>query len=67
MRRTHVFAHVQGNVDKVIVVIKDNEDVALERFIFAVQNMIQVESYNKETGYARHFSVVGRRDSSPQG
>ncbi|KAH8099262.1 DNA-binding protein [Cristinia sonorae] len=41
---------VHGNVDKVIVVIKDKEDVALERFIFAVQNMIQVESYNRETG-----------------
>lgn len=43
---------VQGNVDKVIVVIKNREDVALERFIFALQNVIQVEAYNKETGYA---------------
>ncbi|TCD66494.1 hypothetical protein EIP91_001319 [Steccherinum ochraceum] len=39
-----------GNVDKVIVVIKDKEDVALERFIFAIQSMVQVEAYNKETG-----------------
>ncbi|KAI0785016.1 spindle checkpoint protein [Abortiporus biennis] len=38
-----------GNLDKVIVVIKNKEEVALERFIFAVQNMIQVETYNKET------------------
>ncbi|GBE77692.1 DNA-binding protein [Sparassis latifolia] len=38
-----------GNVDKVIMVIKDKEDRPLERFIFAVRNMIQVESYNKDT------------------
>ncbi|KAI0068152.1 DNA-binding protein [Artomyces pyxidatus] len=40
----------QGNVDKVVVVIKDKEEVALERFIFSIQNMVDVESYNKETG-----------------
>lgn len=40
----------QGNVDKVVVVIKDKEQVALERFIFSVENMIAVESFNKETG-----------------
>ena len=40
----------QGNVDKVVVVIKNKEEVALERFIFSVQNMVQVEAYNKETG-----------------
>lgn len=40
---------VLGNVDKVVVVIKDRNQVALERFIFSVQNMIEVESYNKDT------------------
>lgn len=40
---------VLGNVDKVVVVIKNKEDVPLERFIFAVRNMITVESYNKDT------------------
>ncbi|KAG1757145.1 DNA-binding protein [Suillus lakei] len=40
---------VLGNVDKVVVVIKDRKQVALERFIFSVQNMIEVESYNKDT------------------
>ncbi|KAI0052526.1 DNA-binding protein [Auriscalpium vulgare] len=40
---------ILGNVDKVVVVIKDKEDVALERFIFSIQNMINVESFNKET------------------
>ncbi|OJA19819.1 mitotic spindle assembly checkpoint protein [Rhizopogon vesiculosus] len=40
---------VLGNVDKVVVVIKDNNQVALERFIFSIQNMIEVESYNKDT------------------
>jgi mitotic spindle assembly checkpoint protein MAD2B len=35
---------------RVIVVIKDKEQAALERFIFSVENMIAVESFNKETG-----------------
>jgi len=39
-----------GTVDKVVVVVKDDRDVALERFIFSVRNMIEVESFNKETG-----------------
>lgn len=43
------FSIKQGNVDKVVVVIKDRNQVALERFIFSVQNMIEVESYNKDT------------------
>ncbi|KAK7695173.1 hypothetical protein QCA50_002363 [Cerrena zonata] len=38
-----------GNVDKVILVIKNKEEIALERFIFAVRNMIEVEPFNKET------------------
>jgi len=38
-----------GTVDKVVVVIKDKEQVALERFIFSVENMIQVEAFNKDT------------------
>jgi mitotic spindle assembly checkpoint protein MAD2B len=41
----------QGSVDKVAVVIKDKEQVALERFIFSIENMIQVEPYNKDTRY----------------
>lgn len=37
-------------MDKVVVVIKDTrDDVALERFIFSVQSMIEIESYNKDT------------------
>ncbi|EKM61335.1 uncharacterized protein PHACADRAFT_156594 [Phanerochaete carnosa HHB-10118-sp] len=38
-----------GNVEKVVVLIKGKDDVALERYIFAVQNVIQVEAYNKDT------------------
>ncbi|KAF7793389.1 hypothetical protein EIP86_004501 [Pleurotus ostreatoroseus] len=38
-----------GNVDKVVVVIKDKDDGPLERFVFAVENMIQVEAFNKDT------------------
>jgi len=40
---------VLGNVDKVVVVIKDKKQVALERFMFSIQNMIQVEPFNKDT------------------
>jgi len=49
---------VLGNVDKVVVVIKDKDQVALERFIFSVQNMITVESYNKDTSVQEAMSSV---------
>lgn len=38
-----------GSIEKVVVVIKDKDEVALERFIFSIQNMIAVESFNKDT------------------
>lgn len=38
----------QGTVDKVVVVLKDKDNVALERFVFSLQNMIQAEAYNKD-------------------
>lgn len=38
-------------MDKVVVVIKTKDDVPLERFIFAVTNMIQVEAFNKDTRF----------------
>jgi len=40
---------MQGNVDKVVIVIYDKENRPLERFIFAVRNMIEVEPFNKDT------------------
>lgn len=45
------FDLIQGNVDKVVVVIKNKEEIPMERFIFAVQNMIEVEPYNKDTRF----------------
>jgi mitotic spindle assembly checkpoint protein MAD2B len=48
-RHKNDFSFAQGNVEKVVVVIKDKDEVALERFIFSVQNMIAVESFNKDT------------------
>jgi len=39
----------QGNVEKAVVVIKDKDEVALERFIFSIQTMIAIESFNKNT------------------
>jgi len=49
---------VLGNVDKVVVVIKDKDEIALERFIFSVQSMIQVEPYNKDTNVANAMSAA---------
>jgi len=40
---------VRGKVDKVVVVIKDKEQIALERFLFSVDTMVEVEGYNKDT------------------
>ncbi|KAJ7492425.1 DNA-binding protein [Mycena latifolia] len=50
-----------GNVEKVVVIIKDKEQVALERFLFSVENMIQVETFNKDTSVeeAMSPSVLG--------
>jgi len=39
---------VSGNIQKVLVVIKDKHQIALERFIFSVENMIEVEAYNRD-------------------
>jgi mitotic spindle assembly checkpoint protein MAD2B len=33
----------------VVVIIKDKDEVALERFIFSIQTMIAIESFNKDT------------------
>lgn len=44
----------QGNVDKVVVVIKDHNDIALERFIFSIKHMIQLESYDRDERYNIH-------------
>ena len=41
----------QGTVAKVVVVIKDKEDAPLERFVFALESMIEVEAFNKDTRY----------------
>jgi mitotic spindle assembly checkpoint protein MAD2B len=41
----------QGNVAKVVVVIKDKDQVALERFIFSVENMVQIEAFDNDTRF----------------
>ncbi|KAI0964061.1 hypothetical protein AcW1_000970 [Taiwanofungus camphoratus] len=53
---------VLGTVDKVVVVIKNKDEAPLERFIFAVRNMIQVEAYNKDTSVenAMTSAVLGQ-------
>ncbi|KAJ3524906.1 hypothetical protein NMY22_g10801 [Coprinellus aureogranulatus] len=37
----------QGAVEKVVVVIKNKEHVPMERFIFSIENMVEVPSFNK--------------------
>ncbi|KAG8953377.1 hypothetical protein FRC03_011785 [Tulasnella sp. 419] len=37
-----------GGVKKVVVVIKDMNDVALERFVFAIQSMLDVDAQNRD-------------------
>jgi hypothetical protein len=38
----------QDTVDKVVVVIKDRLDTPLERFVFSIRKMIEVEAYSKD-------------------
>jgi mitotic spindle assembly checkpoint protein MAD2B len=42
---------VKGTVDKIVVVIQDKDRVALERFVFAVQSMIEVEAFDKDSRF----------------
>jgi len=42
---------IQGKLEKVVIIIKDRQEVALERFIISVENMIQVEGFNKDTPF----------------
>jgi mitotic spindle assembly checkpoint protein MAD2B len=42
----------KGKIDKIVVVIKDREQIALERYLFSVETMIDIEGFNKDTGYA---------------
>ncbi|KAF5352635.1 hypothetical protein D9756_005990 [Leucocoprinus leucothites] len=48
-----------GNVRRIIVVIKDQNQVALERFIFSVEHMIQVETSDKDTSVENAMTPGG--------
>ncbi|KAI0801105.1 DNA-binding protein [Fomes fomentarius] len=48
----------EGNVDKVVVVIKAPDEKPLERFIFALRNTLEVESYNKDTSVEGAITVA---------
>ncbi|KJA25785.1 hypothetical protein HYPSUDRAFT_64512 [Hypholoma sublateritium FD-334 SS-4] len=47
-----------GRVDKVVVIIKDKEQIALERFIFSVETMIEVDAFNKDTSVEEAVTPV---------
>ncbi|KXN88762.1 Mitotic spindle assembly checkpoint protein MAD2B [Leucoagaricus sp. SymC.cos] len=53
------FLHVQGTVQRIVVVIKDKNNIALERFIFSVEHMIQVESFDKDTSVENAMTPGG--------
>ncbi|GJJ09748.1 hypothetical protein Clacol_003972 [Clathrus columnatus] len=39
---------ILGTIERVIIVIKDPKDVPLERFIFSIKQMVQLESYDRD-------------------
>ena len=47
----YLIEEFQGKVDKVVIVIKDKQEVSLERFIISTESMIQVEGFNKDTPF----------------
>ncbi|EGO05327.1 hypothetical protein SERLA73DRAFT_118887 [Serpula lacrymans var. lacrymans S7.3] len=47
-----------GNVDKVVVVIKDQEQVPLERYIFSLRSMLHVEAFDKDTSVEGAMSAA---------
>lgn len=46
-----------GNVDKVVMIVKDKKDVPLERYIFSVENMAAVEPSNGDTSVDNAMST----------
>ena len=46
--RTYSDLAGQGHVDKAIVVIKNKEDEPLERFVFALRSMVEVQGYDRD-------------------
>lgn len=52
MRLLPLSTSFQGKIDKIVVVIKDREQIALERYLFSVETMVDIEGFNKDTGYA---------------
>lgn len=40
----------QGTIDKVILIIKDKDEVALERFIFSIEKILNIKGYNTDVG-----------------
>jgi len=49
--RTYSDSCGQGHVDKAIVVIKNKEDEPLERFVFALRSMVEVQGYDRDHRY----------------
>jgi len=56
---------IQGKLEKVVIIIKDRQEVALERFIISVENMIQVEGFNKDTPFVDSKIALTANDRNP--
>ena len=52
----------QGHVDKAIVVIKNKEDEPLERFVFALRTMIEVQGYDRDHRFRCTLRHTGRSE-----
>ena len=72
--------NIKGNVERVVMVIKDKENIPLERFVFGIRSMIEVEAFDKDsrsdsTSYvqsthltcSRYFSVEGAMSAKSLG
>jgi hypothetical protein len=46
----------QGHVDKAIVVIKNKEDEPLERFVFALRTMVEVQGYDRDRRFVSWYT-----------
>ncbi|KIJ24068.1 hypothetical protein M422DRAFT_275248 [Sphaerobolus stellatus SS14] len=48
---------ILGTVEKVVVVIKDKKGIALERFIFSIKQMVELESYDRDQRISKAMSA----------
>lgn len=50
-------------MEKVVVVIQDKKGVGLERFIFSINQMVELEAYDRDQKSVSYFSRIPMFDS----